>query len=148
MCLQDGRSSSLTAPHGPSQQAVILSALGEVGLATSEVGGLEMHGTGTPLGDPIEVGAAAAALGSKARTLHLSAAKSLAGHAEPAAGMVGIVHASRMLRGLAGSSFPHLRTPNPHVVSVLAGKLNLHADISLELLCAGRHKGNLKAICW
>ena len=94
MLLQDGRSSSLTAPHGPSQQAVILSSLREAGLAVSEVGGLEMHGTGTPLGDPIEVGAAAAALGTDSRTLHLSAAKSPIGHAEPAAGMVGIVHAS------------------------------------------------------
>ena len=86
-----------------------------------------VHGTGTPLGDPIEVGAAAAALGSDSRTLHLSAAKSLTGHAEPAAGMVGIVHASGMLTGLAGSMFPHLRTPNPHVVSVLAGDLHLLA---------------------
>ncbi len=120
--MQDGRSSSLTAPHGPSQQAVILSALGEAGMAVSEIGGLEMHGTGTPLGDPIEVGAAAAALGVDSRTLQLSAAKSLMGHAEPAAGTVGIVHASEMLRQSAGSMFPHLRSPNPHVVSVLAGR--------------------------
>jgi 3-oxoacyl-(acyl-carrier-protein) synthase len=84
-----------------------------------------MHGTGTPLGDPIEVGAAAAALGSATRTLQLSAAKSLMGHAEPAAGTVGIVHASEMLNRVSGSMFPHLRTPNPHVVSVLAGQLPL-----------------------
>ena len=54
--MQDGRSSSLTAPNGPSQQAVIRGALTDAELAAADVAGLEMHGTGTPLGDPIEVG--------------------------------------------------------------------------------------------
>ena len=55
---QDGRSSSLTAPNGPSQQAVVRSALAWGEVAARDVGALEMHGTGTALGDPIEVGAA------------------------------------------------------------------------------------------
>ena len=59
---QDGRSSSLTAPNGPAQQALIRAALMCGNVAASSVGVLEMHGTGTPLGDPIEVGAAVAVL--------------------------------------------------------------------------------------
>lgn len=55
---QDGRSSSLTAPNGPSQQAVVREALAWSNLSPQQVGVLEMHGTGTALGDPIEVGAA------------------------------------------------------------------------------------------
>ena len=55
--VQDGRSSSLTAPNGPSQQEVIFAALHSGGVAARELGGVQMHGTGTPLGDPIEVGA-------------------------------------------------------------------------------------------
>ena len=55
---QDGRSSSLTAPNGPSQQAVVREALACNSVAASDVSVLEMHGTGTALGDPIEVGAA------------------------------------------------------------------------------------------
>ena len=47
---QDGRSSSLTAPNGPSQQAVIRGALLAAGADQGDVGTLEMHGTGTPLG--------------------------------------------------------------------------------------------------
>lgn len=59
---QDGRSSSLTAPNGPSQQAVIRGALQSAGKQPDEIGLLELHGTGTPLGDPIELGAATAVL--------------------------------------------------------------------------------------
>lgn len=66
---QDGRSSSLTAPNGPSQQAVLLGALANAEKQASDLGHLEMHGTGTPLGDPIEVGAASAVLqGQQHRT--------------------------------------------------------------------------------
>ena len=57
---QDGRSSSLTAPNGPSQQAVIRLSLHGTAMTPAEVAVLQMHGTGTGLGDPIEVGAAAA----------------------------------------------------------------------------------------
>ena len=59
---QDGRSSSLTAPNGPSQQRAIRAALQMAGLNGAIVAGLELHGTGTPLGDPIEVGAGHAVL--------------------------------------------------------------------------------------
>ena len=58
--VQDGRSSSLTAPNGPSQQEVLRAALASGALEPDQVQGLEMHGTGTALGDPIEMGAAAA----------------------------------------------------------------------------------------
>ena len=61
---QDGRSSSLTAPNGPSQQALISSCLRDADAAPTAVGYTAVHGTGTPLGDPIEVGALAGALGA------------------------------------------------------------------------------------
>ena len=82
--MQDGRSSSLTAPHGPSQQAVILGALAAASLVPADIHGLEMHGTGTPLGDPIELGAASTVLGGSAVggvqiPLQLTAAKALTG---------------------------------------------------------------------
>ena len=62
VCAQDGRSSSLTTPNGPSQQDVIRCALSAGHLASADLRSLEMHGTGTALGDPIEVGAACAVL--------------------------------------------------------------------------------------
>ena len=50
---QDGRSSSLTAPNGPSQRSLILDALQAAELEPERIAGIAVHGTGTPLGDPI-----------------------------------------------------------------------------------------------
>jgi hypothetical protein len=75
---------------------------------------------GTPLGDPIEVGAAAAALGSgRAQPLTLSSSKSWLGHAEPAAGVVGLLHAATALHQRAALPIGHLRALNPHVAHSL-----------------------------
>ena len=60
---QDGKSSVLTAPNGPAQQELLRAALIDAAVDPAAVRGYSMHGTGTPLGDPIEVGAAWAVLG-------------------------------------------------------------------------------------
>merc|ERR1712066_167287 len=52
---QDGRSASMTAPHGPSQQEVIRACMREAGLTPDMITIFECHGTGTALGDPIEI---------------------------------------------------------------------------------------------
>lgn len=62
LMVQDGRSSSLTAPNGPSQRMVINGALADATILHADVDGLELHGTGTALGDPIEIGAATTVL--------------------------------------------------------------------------------------
>ena len=55
---QDGRSASLTAPNGQAQQALLRAALADAGVPADAVTRLEAHGTGTALGDPIEMGSA------------------------------------------------------------------------------------------
>lgn len=52
---QAGQSSALTAPNGPSQQQVLRAALASANVAPGTLAALQLHGTGTPLGDPIEV---------------------------------------------------------------------------------------------
>ena len=108
---QDGRSSSLTAPNGPSQHALIGTALEVGGVHPADVAALQMHGTGTSLGDPIEIGAACDALVStaaRAAPPALNAVKSHVGHGETAAGLVGVCHAAA---GISGWVVPllHLR---------------------------------------
>ncbi|HET9626828.1 MAG TPA: acyltransferase domain-containing protein [Kofleriaceae bacterium] len=62
---QDGRSSGFTAPNVLAQRALIEAALADAALAPADIGLIEAHGTGTALGDPIEMDALVAALGSK-----------------------------------------------------------------------------------
>jgi len=118
---QDGRSSSLTAPNGPAQQVVIRAAITSAGVMADSVSGLQMHGTGTALGDPIEVGAALAVLPGASGRLRLTAAKSRVGHTEPVAGLVGLIHAANMIGQDIVQSTVHLRNMNPLVTSLLAG---------------------------
>jgi hypothetical protein len=88
---------------------------------------LQLHGTGTPLGDPIEVGALSAALrgqqlaAARAVPLMPLAGKSWFGHAEPAAGFVGIAHAVAAASHGAALPVLHLRTLNPHVAEAVTG---------------------------
>jgi 3-oxoacyl-(acyl-carrier-protein) synthase/acyl carrier protein len=120
---QDGRSSSLTAPNGPSQQEVLSLAQYNAALSPAEISAVEMHGTGTALGDPIEVGAIAAVFGSvsesRANYLEFSTAKSHMGHAEPAAGGVGLQRALASINSLATLGTLHLSEVNPYVVGAL-----------------------------
>ncbi|MGB1016001.1 MAG: type I polyketide synthase, partial [Nannocystaceae bacterium] len=113
---QDGRSSGLTAPNGPSQEAVIRRALDDAGVQAGEVGYLEAHGTGTPLGDPIEIQAAAAALGSgRSAPLVVGSVKSNIGHTEGAAGIAGLIKAALCVeRGQIPRSL-HCSELNRHV---------------------------------
>ena len=60
---QDGPSSGLTAPNGTAQETVIRAALTSAGLAPNDVGFIEAHGTGTQLGDPLEMRAIGAVFG-------------------------------------------------------------------------------------
>ena len=123
---QDGRSSSLTAPNGPSQAALISTALAAAGANPGKVSAVSLHGTGTPLGDPIEVGAIAAALaGPKGQSgmlpLSLMSNKACFGHTEGAAGLSGLLLAAGALQMRAAAPIMHLRQVNLHVAAALQG---------------------------
>jgi acyl transferase domain-containing protein len=115
---QDGRSNGLTAPSGPAQEDVIRRALADAGVAPARVGYVECHGTGTALGDPIEVRALAAVLGpgrpAGARVL-IGSAKANLGHLEAAAGIAGLLRAALAVERGEVPPTPHFETPNPHI---------------------------------
>ena len=87
---QDGRSSGLTAPNGPSQTALIKEALSNAKQnQAADLSFVAVHGTGTPLGDPIEVGALGNAFAHSPGSLALGSVKATYGHTEGAAGLTG-----------------------------------------------------------
>jgi len=113
---QDGKSATLTAPNGPSQQACIKASLDEAGLSSAEITVAECHGTGTALGDPIEVGALRRAIGeNNSVPVLLTSAKSNICHLESAAGMAGIEKCIVMLLASIGTPNCHLSRLNPHL---------------------------------
>jgi len=113
---QDGRSNGLTAPNGLAQQRVIAAALAAAGVAPAEIAYVETHGTGTALGDPIEVKALQAVLGpgrTSEQSCALGAVKANIGHLESAAGVAGVVKTVMALQHGKIPPHPTLREINP-----------------------------------
>ncbi|MBF0563251.1 MAG: AMP-binding protein, partial [Alphaproteobacteria bacterium] len=114
----DGASTALTAPNGEAQQAVLRQALADAGITSGDVDYIETHGTGTPLGDPIEVSALAAVLGhdrDPADPLLIGSVKSNIGHLETAAGLAGIIKVILALRHQTIPASLHVAQPNPRL---------------------------------
>lgn len=115
---QDGASGGLTVPNGGAQQRVIADALNRAGLAPGDVGYLEAHGTGTSLGDPIEVQAAGAVYGAgrePGRPLLIGSAKTNIGHLEAAAGIAGVIKVILSLEHEIVPKHLHFENPSPHI---------------------------------
>lgn len=115
---QDGRTSGLTVPNGPSQQAVIGQALANGKVDPAQVSYVEAHGTGTSLGDPIEVkalGEVFEATHSQSQPLFLGSAKTNIGHTEAAAGIVGLIKVVLQLQHQQIVPLVHFQQPNPYI---------------------------------
>ncbi len=115
---QDGRSGGLTAPNGEAQQAVIREALSNANLKPEDISYLETHGTGTALGDPIEVQALGEVFReshSKEQPLFIGAVKSNIGHLEAAAGIAGLIKTVLALQHKELPPSLHVQKRNPHI---------------------------------
>lgn len=116
---QDGRSNGLTAPNGKAQEAVIRAALDDAQIKPADVSYVETHGTGTSLGDPIEVralgGVFSEGRSKRENPLMIGSVKTNVGHLEAAAGIVGLVKVVLSLQNKTIPPHLHLNEPNPYI---------------------------------
>uniref|UniRef100_A0A914XLD1 Eukaryotic translation initiation factor 2A n=1 Tax=Plectus sambesii TaxID=2011161 RepID=A0A914XLD1_9BILA len=113
-CLnQDGTSSSLTAPNGSAQQRVISQAVRSARLAPSDIGYLEAHGTGTAVGDSIELNAAIAVYGH--HSLIVGTGKPSIGHSEAASGVAALARLCKILGTKYIPSHLHVDVANQRI---------------------------------
>ncbi|MEW2169842.1 SDR family NAD(P)-dependent oxidoreductase [Streptomyces sp. NPDC007027] len=112
-----GRTSGFTVPSPEAQASLVSSALRGAGVAPATLGYVEAHGSGTSLGDPIEVRALTRAFGPReqAGSCALGSVKANIGHLEPAAGIAGLTKVLLQLKHRTLPPTPHAGTPNPFV---------------------------------
>lgn len=116
---QDGASNGLTAPNGVAQEMVIQAALARANIAPHEITYIETHGTGTSLGDPIEVEALVNVFAEdnnrRSSPLLFGAVKTRLGHTEAVAGLAGFIKAALILKNRIIPPMPLISQINPLV---------------------------------
>lgn len=112
----DGPSSGLTVPNKLAQERLIQQALQNARVDASTVSYLEAHGTGTALGDPIEIRAVDAVYGQgRTQPLLIGSAKTNIGHLEAAAGVAGLMKVALALQHGEIPAHLHFHQPNPYL---------------------------------
>ncbi|MEU9446616.1 beta-ketoacyl synthase N-terminal-like domain-containing protein, partial [Streptomyces sp. NPDC048304] len=115
----DGGGTTLTAPDAAAQEDVVRRALRNAGAAPDDIQYVELHGTGTPVGDPVEAAALGAVLGAgrpaDAPPLHVGSVKTNIGHLEGAAGIAGLLKTILALQHRELPPSLNHETPNPDI---------------------------------
>ncbi|WP_159080324.1 type I polyketide synthase [Nocardia suismassiliense] len=114
----DGATDGLTVPSAQAQELVVRTAHENAGIELDAVQYVELHGTGTPVGDPIEAAALGAALGTRRTTgtpLPVGSAKTNVGHLEGAAGIVGLLKVLLSMRHRRLPANRNFAAPNPRI---------------------------------
>ncbi|MEU7618155.1 polyketide synthase, partial [Micromonospora rifamycinica] len=128
----DGGGPSLTHPDREAQETLLRRAYERAGVASGHVGYVELHGTGTRAGDPVEAAALGAVLGA-ARGDHdplpVGSVKTNVGHLEGAAGITGLLKAVLCVREGVLTPSLNFRTPNPDIP---LAELNLRVQTELQ----------------
>ncbi|MGZ7442131.1 SDR family NAD(P)-dependent oxidoreductase [Paenibacillus sp. TH7-28] len=112
----DGRSNNLTAPNAQAQEQVIAMALKDAGVHPESISYMEAHGTGTSLGDPVEISGLTRAyrqFTDKKGFCAIGSVKTNIGHLEPAAGVAGIAKIVMAMKHEMIPASLHFEEPNP-----------------------------------
>lgn len=127
----DGRNGSLVAPSHEGQAAAQLDAYRDAGVSPGRVIYIEAHGTGTTVGDPVEMKSLGQVVGNQrppGKPCWVGSVKTNFGHAETASGVAGLIKAALCLHHRKIPPSLHFNTPNPEIPWT---ELNL--DIPVEL---------------
>ncbi len=134
----DGRTIGLSLPSEAAQASLLRSIYARAGVAPKDLTFFEMHGTGTPAGDPIEAAAVGHSLGqSRSDPLPIGSVKTNIGHLEPASGMAGLLKAALALDRAIVPPTLHCETPNPNIAF---DALNLRLLRDAEPIAAARER--------
>lgn len=118
-CNQDGKTSGMTAPNGPSQMECVRQALAQARVKPEQVTYIEAHGTGTPLGDPIEVSALQGVIGNNraadAPPCYMASVKGNIGHLETASGVASLIKVVLMMQHGQIPPQRNFKTLNPNI---------------------------------
>lgn len=115
---QDGRTSGISAPNSQSQMACIRAAMKQAGLVADDYDYIEAHGTGTPLGDPIEMMALSQIFStneSVAKRCYVTSVKANVGHMETVSGVAGLIKTVLLMRNERIAPQTHFESLNPHI---------------------------------
>lgn len=114
-CNQDGATPGITVPSADAQAILMKNVYAQAGVSAKDIDMIEAHGTGTPVGDPVEVQAIRSVLEEHRadQRIVLSSVKSGVGHQEAAAGVAGLLKASISVRNRKVGPQAWLETINP-----------------------------------
>lgn len=120
-----GKANSLTAPNSEAQANVLTAAYDQAGFDPETISYIELHGTGTELGDPVEIEGIKKAFKqlaqnkgkniTKQRYCGIGSVKTNIGHLEPASGIAGIMKVILAMRHKQLPGILHLKKVNPYV---------------------------------
>lgn len=115
---QDGKTNGITVPNGDAQFRLMKKAYAKACLSPGKIQYLEAHGTGTPVGDPIEADSIGRILSldrSPEDLCYVGSVKTNIGHTEGAAGMAGLIKVVMAMRNRAIPPHLHLKQINPKI---------------------------------
>jgi myxalamid-type polyketide synthase MxaB len=115
---QDGKTTGITAPNGPAQKECVRTALEQAGVEANQLTYIEAHGTGTPLGDPIEVNALRDVVAGRSESepvCYLGSIKANIGHLETASGVAGLIRVVLMMKHGMIPPQRNFQKLNPHI---------------------------------
>ncbi|MEU1963370.1 SDR family NAD(P)-dependent oxidoreductase [Nocardia sp. NPDC019304] len=138
---QDGRTMAIPVPNPVAQEQLARQVRDDAGVAAHEVSYLEAHGTGTAVGDPIEMSALGAVYGAvdgRGEPVPVGSVKNNFGHTEAAAGVASLIKAALTLHHRTVAPQFELTTPNPQIKF---DELRLRVPLRPEPLPAAPGKG-------